>query len=534
MVHNSSVKQTGTLKKLSLILLFIVLLPALFYSAYEVNAISASEELIASMYRRQLDVILFSINQYAWDITNNWATTLNALLSENSHVSTDSLDRAFQKYLLRNSSVQQIVVTDTLLQNFNSHIRSQSSQPIGFSDTVILTNLRANKDKLERLLSFQRNEYRKLEPIQIGDSSNSLALVFVASDWNDRKMFVTMLLNEQAFIREALSAKLQEYAGEEFVLGIYREGEEQNVISTSELSPKQFKQNKSLWIFPDYLLGISLRGSSVEELTQSRFYRNLILIFLVDFILIVGVWFVYRNIRRELDLVRLKSDFVSNVSHELRTPLSLIRMYTETLEMDRVKSEEKKKEYYTTILQETERLTRLINTILDFSRMEAGKKQYTFTEIQLNDIVTNVLETYTSHFETEGIQPVVLMDDTIDTVHGDKEAIQEAIMNILDNAIKYGGKEKYLRISTGKRGDGIFVEIEDHGIGIAVEHHKKIFENFYRVSGALVHDVKGSGIGLSIVKHIMDAHQGKIHITSSPGKGSTFSLEFPVKNTTTH
>jgi two-component system phosphate regulon sensor histidine kinase PhoR len=125
------------------------------------------------------------------------------------------------------------------------------------------------------------------------------------------------------------------------------------------------------------------------------------LIALLDILLIGAVWLVYRTLKKEMELVRLKGDFVSNVSHELRTPLSLIRMFTETLSMKRVPTEKKKQEYYSTILQETERLTRLINNILNFSRMEAGKKQYHFASTDLNDVVNSVMKTFQSHLQHE-------------------------------------------------------------------------------------------------------------------------------------
>jgi len=245
-------------------------------------------------------------------------------------------------------------------------------------------------------------------------------------------------------------------------------------------------------------------------------------------VLAIGAWIVYRNMRREMELVKLKSDFVSNVSHELRTPLSLIRMFAETLEMGRLTNEEKKREYYTTILQETERLTRLVNNILNFSRMEAGKKEYHFEPIDVNGIISAVLDTYQLRLHTEGFTPEIELSHGLPFLSADKEAISEAIINVLDNAVKYSDKDKYLRIGTGTSAHGIFIEIEDHGIGIAPSHHEKIFETFYRVSSGLVHNTKGSGLGLALVKHIIDAHAGTVKVISSPGKGSTFRLEFPL------
>jgi two-component system phosphate regulon sensor histidine kinase PhoR len=203
-------------------------------------------------------------------------------------------------------------------------------------------------------------------------------------------------------------------------------------------------------------------------------------------------------------------------------------MYAETLEMNRIGQEEKKREYYSTILQETERLTRLVNNILDFSKMEAGKKQYNMQEADLNEIVSALLETYAFHLQSEGFETMIQLQSPLPPFLADKESISEAIANILDNAIKYSDANKFIRITTDTTEKILFLEIEDHGIGITQEHHKKIFENFYRVSSGLVHNVKGSGLGLALVKHIVESHNGKVLLTSAVGKGSTFRLEFPV------
>jgi len=224
----------------------------------------------------------------------------------------------------------------------------------------------------------------------------------------------------------------------------------------------------------------------------------------------------------------LKSDFVSNVSHELRTPLALIRMFAETLEMKRVKTEKKKIEYYRTILLETERLTRLVNNILNFSRMEADRRQYHFRLIELNAVVKNVLDIYEYQLRTMGFSTVVQLKSTLPLINGDDEALAEALHNIVDNAIKYSNEEKSLKVETGTRGAEVFVEVQDRGIGIPAQYHGKIFEKFFRVSGGLVHTAKGSGLGLALVRHIVQAHGGTIEVESSPGKGSTFRIILPV------
>jgi len=519
------------LKKLSLILLLVVLLPALFYSGYELSSISTTEELNAAIYRQQLEAILFSVNQYAWDVASNWASNLSILLNENRETKPEIFAAALKKFLDRNPSIQTVLLCDTSIGGIRLYVNASSPATTQSWESILKEGLNKNREKIERLLRFQRAEYRKIEPIQIqGETAGSkVALVFATSDNEGNQAVAAILLDEQSFVREILSTKLREAAGEQFLLAVFRSDIERPLFATSPVQVGELKQKKELWLFPNYYLGIRLKGTTIDELAQSRFYRNLVLIILLDVVLIIGAWFVYRNMRREMDLVRIRSDFVSNVSHELRTPLSLIRMFAETLEMGRIQSEEKRHEYYSTILQESERLTRLVNNILNFSRMEAGKKQYQFQDVDLNEIASGVLDTYRFDLQSKGFDPIVELDARLPNIYADREALSEAVINVLDNAIKYSDKDRYLRVQSGTLEKAIFLEIEDHGIGIAPEHHAKIYDTFYRVTGGLVHNVKGSGLGLALVKRIMDAHSGKVVLASTQGKGSTFRLQFPAK-----
>jgi len=203
-------------------------------------------------------------------------------------------------------------------------------------------------------------------------------------------------------------------------------------------------------------------------------------------------------------------------------------MFSETLEMDRIKSEEKKKEYYSIISQEANRLSKIVNSILNFSKMEAGKRQYNFVESYLNDVAENVYHSYKFHLEQKGFTFNILKDETIPIIKIDEEAVSEAIVNLVDNAVKYSDNNKAILIRTGMENNYAFVEVEDKGIGIPEKDQKKIFDKFFRVSSGNVHNVKGSGLGLSIVKHIIEAHKGKIELFSEVNKGSKFRLLFPL------
>jgi len=237
-------------------------------------------------------------------------------------------------------------------------------------------------------------------------------------------------------------------------------------------------------------------------------------------------------VSKEMALARLKSDFVSNVSHELRTPLALIRLYAETLELGRITTKEKKQEYYRIIRKESERLTALINNILDFSRIEAGHKEYEFRQTDIADLVRNTLDSYRYQIEQQGFAFEESIAPDLPPVRVDREAIARALVNLVNNALKYSADEKFLGVKLYRGNGAVKLEVVDHGIGITRREQSKIFEKFYRTEDPLVHNTKGSGLGLSLVRHITQAHGGEIAVESTPGKGSKFTLSLPLQSAT--
>ena len=276
-------------------------------------------------------------------------------------------------------------------------------------------------------------------------------------------------------------------------------------------------------------MGIELKDLTIADLTRDRVKRNLIIIALMDIILLFGAWLIFRNVKKQVELSQLKSDFVSGVSHEIRTPLALITMYIETLEMGRVKNAKKIREYYAIILNETTRLSCIVNRILSFSQIESNKRKYSFSETDLNEIVENATPSFQYSMKTKGFDYSFEQSDNLPPVQADREAITDAFINLIDNAMKYSGEIKNIIVRTGKNDRYAYIEVEDHGIGISDKNQKYIFDKFFRVTEMnLANRVKGSGLGLAIVKHIMDAHEGKVYVKSAPGSGSLFRLSFPV------
>ena len=283
-------------------------------------------------------------------------------------------------------------------------------------------------------------------------------------------------------------------------------------------------------VFPGLVLGMKLRGTTIEAMSAKWLRTSYIILGGLSLLLAAGVWLTYRNVTRELALAKLKSDFVSNVSHELRTPLALIRLYSETLELGRLPNSSKQHEYHEIIRKESERLTALINNILDFSRIEAGKKEYTFRETDVADLVRSTLESYRFEIEQNGFRLEEKIEDNLPPLQVDREAIARSLLNLVNNAVKYSVSDKYLGVSLYRRNGGVNLEVVDHGIGIPPNEQAKVFEKFYRACDPLVHNTKGSGLGLSLVRHIVEAHGGEVGVESSPGKGSKFTITLPVQN----
>jgi signal transduction histidine kinase len=258
---------------------------------------------------------------------------------------------------------------------------------------------------------------------------------------------------------------------------------------------------------------------------------------------LVGLFAAGRAFHRQLQLNSLKSNFVSSVSHELRAPIASVRLLAESLERGKISEPQKQNEYFRFIGQECRRLSSLIENVLDFSRIEQGRKQYEFEPTDVTALVTQtcqLMEPYAAEKQvtlelklpaleaSPGPQPLL-----------DGRAVQQALVNLIDNAIKHSPKNQKVTIGfafsqqnsaqPSDTTDYLVLWVEDEGPGIPAEEHEKIFERFYRLGSELRRETAGVGIGLSIVKHIVEAHSGKIVVRSAPGEGSRFTIHLPCR-----
>lgn len=511
----------STLKKIILPLLFVVLIPAISYSVYEITSLNETEKVIEEIYKNQLDVILNSVNQYSDLIVTNWVNEINSkLTSDKVKLTRKDVDNLFQK---NKSLLQLYVFNDSTLSDGYSLKREEAS-----SEENIKTIIKNNRQKVERLFRYIKAEYRKIEPLESEIKQRQFLAVLLNS--TDKEILAVLELNTSRFIDEVLRPVILEAAGNEFAISCNSSTDTHNFNFDESTEGKDAEVTSSLWLIPNYELGIILKGRTLGGLIAERTYTNLLLIVLMNIVVIGGVIIIYRNIRQEIKLAQIKSDFVSNVSHELRTPLALISMYSETLEMERVRTEEKKKEYYRVLSQESNRLSRIVNSILSFSKIESGKRKYNFQPADLNELITQVYENYKYHLETKGFTFKISLNKQMPELELDREAITEAVINLVDNAAKYSNENKSIELKTLYYNNKPAIEVVDNGIGISKEDQHKIFDKFFRVSTGLVHDTKGTGLGLTIVKHVIDSHNAKIELESKEGNGSTFRIIFNSTN----
>ena len=281
--------------------------------------------------------------------------------------------------------------------------------------------------------------------------------------------------------------------------------------------------------FDGVTLQLRYRDRSIEEEARRLALAKTALIGFIDLMLLAGLVLVWANVRRELKLSRLKSDFVANVSHELKTPLALIRLFAETLELGRVPSPEKAQQYHRIINKESHRLTQLINNILDFSRIEAGRKEYRLVRGDVSGVVRDVVDAYRFSIEQHGFTLELDVAEDLPELSIDPEALSQALINLINNAIKYSPEQKRISIAARRDGDRVLLSVSDSGIGIPKAEQKKIFEKFYRAESSLVHTTKGSGLGLALVRHIVEAHGGEVELSSAPDEGSTFTIVLPLR-----
>jgi len=282
---------------------------------------------------------------------------------------------------------------------------------------------------------------------------------------------------------------------------------------------------------------ITVRPADPEGLERSRqnaARTRRVVILVAVFLVLMGVVFSARIVSREVENARVKADFAANVSHELRSPITQIRLKGEALQYGLVDPGDDMQNHFDAIVREAERLSRLVDNVLDFAAIERGAKRYHLRPDDLIAVVWNTAEAMRATIETQGLTLEVDVPDDLPPIWMDREAVAQVLINLMSNAAKYGAEGKWVGVYVRMSIDGVDVSVSDRGIGMTPEDAEQIFEHFYRSTDPNVRRKKGTGIGLTIVRYIVEAHGGTIVVDSAPNRGSTFTITFPLDPPTGH
>jgi signal transduction histidine kinase len=275
---------------------------------------------------------------------------------------------------------------------------------------------------------------------------------------------------------------------------------------------------------------LSFKEGSLDSFVNKTKNRNLVISFGILLILGFCVGMIVLFSKRSQDLAEQQMLFVAGVSHELRTPITVIRSAAENLNEGFVQDEKKRKQYTDLMLNEGRRLSEMVDQIMEFSGIQAGKRIYSFAQVEIEGLMNEILNEYKPVLESEGIQLEYSFTASTSIIYADRDAIYLSISNLLSNAIKFSGNSKKIRLAVAETTNQDFITfvVKDNGIGIPLEEQKKVFKPFFRGKKPVDDQVKGNGIGLSLVKKVADAHKGEIRLKSKEGEGSIFILILPL------
>jgi len=277
------------------------------------------------------------------------------------------------------------------------------------------------------------------------------------------------------------------------------------------------------WHLALHLEGVNPFSVASQRQTAAYLWTALLVIAFTA----VAALTVVRYVLREVKLTRLRTDFIATVSHELRTPLASMRLIVDTLLEGHYRDQAQASEYLQLLAKENERLSRLIDNFLSFSRMERNKRAFEADEIRPEEVVAAAADVVRGRFESGGCRFDVDVAPDLPVVAGDRDALVTVLLNLLDNAFKYSENDRHIVLRARAEGATVCFEVQDNGIGLSSRAIKRIFDPFYQVDRRLSRRTGGCGLGLSIVRFIVDAHGGAIEVQSQPGKGSTFAVKLP-------
>lgn len=495
-----------------ILLLTVNLMPIAYYLLKRSASLSDNEKMVQLVFEKQVESILFSLNQETENMVNQWINNIDLPVDYSGSLP----ETITKKLFLNNQALKQIEIKSLRNKQFNEVYSSNDS----------LFNIPGiSKNTLNSLSDFIKDNYQKIHTERYGDEI--VFTFFLKSGNND--LYCSILADLEMIVSQNLRQKVQQTAQDIFVISVYDSINNSTLYSTDPLVISDSRHQTVSWYLPGIKFSIQLKTQTIEDLVKKRNKAENNLLIALFLLSLIGTLIIVLTIRKTIRVNNMKSEFIANVSHELRTPLALISMYSETLQMGRIKDEEKKMHYLNVINEETGRLSGLVNRILNFSKIEKKKRTYHIEEVKLNEVVRHVISNWEPHFKANNVNCSYTSTCEGVTVMADREALTETIINLLDNAIKYSkDDDKRIEIKCLPLNNRVVLEIHDNGIGISKRNQRKIFDKFYRVTkGNLANKVKGAGLGLNIVLNNMKAFGGKVKVSSEPGKKSCFSLIFP-------
>jgi two-component system, OmpR family, phosphate regulon sensor histidine kinase PhoR len=503
--------------RITIILVVIISLPVSFLIIRQLSDLTKNEKIVKGVFEKQIETILYSLNQTSENIITLWINRIDLPIEYNSETQDKIVNFIFEN----NQAIYKIEFVD--FKQSKTLFTSQRT------DTIHFNTNRFDSQLIETLNEFFKEGNQRIE----SRSEGQFTILYFLPKNREKDVLGIIYINTKTFIEQNLGPSFQQVAQQSFNIQATDKNVDKILYSVGPVDEDLLETHtKNSWYLPGIEFSIQLRSATINSLVRERSMRENYIFGGVLLIVLFGVLFVIISIRKEIFLSEMKSEFVSNVSHEIRTPLALISMYAETLLLKRVKTKEKETEYLSVIHTESNRLAEMVNRILSFSKMEKKKRTYHQTQIDINSLIEEVIYTYSPHLKAMNVEYILDLDKDNPNIIADKEAVMECILNLLDNAVKYGRDSgKIVFIRTFQKKEKIQIEVEDNGIGIAKNHQRHIFEKFYRVTkGNLAYKAKGTGLGLNIVKQIMENHGGQVKVKSILGEGSCFSLIFSTKN----
>lgn len=455
-----------------------------------------------------------------------------------------TLQEAQYEFFVQNirSSIQEVFSTaqpDPHLQSYKSVFSTLEGQEKGQRRVTerLLPFLKSAASDLEMKISGNssaRTDSFKRLTLELGKHS------YLVSLWrpemaNGREAEENwgLLFSADYLKEELLPQVMKHHVTSEDTAWIVR-GKDGQVLLASEQSPTRVVTVRTGFAgnFPNWSLEFYQPNPRLlRTFLGARQGIYLYMFLLIAAFLIFGLILTVRTVSHELELARMKSDFVSTVSHEFKSPLTSIQQLAEMLQAGRIPSEERRQQYYDVLLEQSQRLSLLTDNILSLAKMEEGRKEFDFEVLDIRALLSEVASTVQDRVRHDGFIIELNLADSLPEVRADSTALAQAVTNLLDNAIKYSGEARKVVISTSARDQYLVIAVKDFGIGIKKEEIDKVFERFYRGGDELTRSVKGTGLGLTLVKEIVKAHHGKVCVESAPGQGSTFSILLPLPET---